>query len=304
MADRTIGSLPRAPDLYDDSLLVIEQQGAAMSLTGEQLKGFARQGVSDYVEAAQTAAKAAQEAVRSVGDSVQQAQSARDDAQTARKGAEAARKAVEDMEVAVDTLPPGSPASVEKTGKDGHVLLQFGLPTGARGPRGNPGSSIRKIERTAGTGAAGTVDTYTVTLTDGSTTTFQVRNGADGKGAGDMLASVYDPGGKAQDVFAYADRLLPVIHAAALASAAWSGSAAPYTQTLAVPGVLADPAAQIIQPVPADAAGLAAWTASGVQCAAQGDGSLTFTAREKPGADIQLQVAVQAARTYEGGTTT
>ena len=31
------------------------------------------------------------------------------------------------------------------------------------------------------------------------------QKGADGKGAGDMLASVYDPKGKAQDVFQYAD---------------------------------------------------------------------------------------------------
>lgn len=304
MADRTIGTLPRAPDLYDDSLLVVEQQGTAQSINGGQIKKFARQGVADYVEAARTAAEAAQEAARGVGDSVQQAQSARDDAQAAREGAEAAQKAIEDMEVSADTLPAGSPASVEKMNKDGHVLLKLGLPTGAQGPQGNPGSSIQKIERTAGTGAAGTVDTYTITLTDGSTTTFQVRNGADGKGAGDMLSSIYDPSGKAQDVFAYADRLLPVIHVQTLASAAWSGSAAPYTQTLAVPGIQADPAAQIIQPVPADAAGLAAWTASGIQCTAQGDGSLTFTAREKPGADIQLQVAVQAAGAYEGGTTT
>ena len=31
------------------------------------------------------------------------------------------------------------------------------------------------------------------------------RKGEDGKGAGDMLASIYDPNGKSQDVFAYAD---------------------------------------------------------------------------------------------------
>ena len=31
------------------------------------------------------------------------------------------------------------------------------------------------------------------------------KKGEDGKGAGDMLASVYDPNGKAQDVFQYAD---------------------------------------------------------------------------------------------------
>ena len=67
------------------------------------------------------------------------------------------------------------------------------------------GSSIQSIERTSGTGASGTTDTYTVTLTNGDTTTFQVYNGKDGSGVGDMTKAVYDPQGKAQDIFAYAD---------------------------------------------------------------------------------------------------
>lgn len=301
MADRTVGSLPLAPDLYDDSLLVIEQQGAALSLSGEQLKKYAREGVAGYVEDAQNAAKAAQDAVKSVGDSVEKAQAARDAAQTAQTGAEAAQKAIEDLEVYADTLPAGEPASVEKTAKDGHVLLRFGLPTGAQGPRGLPGSSIQKIERTSGTGAGGTVDTYTVTLTDGSTTTFQVYNGRDGDGAGDMLSWIYDPQGRLQDIFAYADSLLPVIRTVTLAADAWIGDAAPYSQTVPVPSVLADPTAQLIQPAPT-AESFAAWSATGVLCAAQGDGALTFTAQSVPEADILLHVAIQAARSNtEGG---
>lgn len=298
MADRTVGSLPRAAGLYDDSLLVIEQQGAARSLTGEQLKGFARAGVSDYVEAAQNAAQAAQEAVQSVGDSVAQAQAAETAAKTAQAGAEAAQKAVEDLEVSADTLPAGAPASVEKTAREGHVLLKLGIPQGVQGRTGDPGSSIRKIERTAGTGAAGSVDTYTVTLTDGSTTAFQVRNGADGKGAGDMLASVYDPNGKARDVFAYADGLLPVIRPLTLAADGWEGAAAPYTQTVPVPGVTADETAQVVYIQPKNPA---LWSENGLLCSGQGAGTLTFTAQEAPEADIQVNVAVQAAR--KGGTT-
>ena len=71
--------------------------------------------------------------------------------------------------------------------------------------KGADGSSIQSIERTSGTGAPGTTDTYTVTLTNGDTTTFQVYNGKDGSGSGDMTKAVYDPKGKAQDIFAYAD---------------------------------------------------------------------------------------------------
>lgn len=296
MADRTIGSLPRAAGIYDDSLLVMEQQGAAMSLSGGQIKSFARAGVSDYVEAAQKAAQDALEAVETIGDAVEEAQSARDAAQTAQAGAEAAQKAVEDMEVSVDTLPAGTPASVEKTAREGHVLLKLGIPQGVQGRTGDPGSSIRKIERTAGTGAAGTVDTYTVTLTDGTTTTFQVRNGADGQGAGDMTAEVYDPRGMARDVFAYADALLPVIYVVTLPAEGWEGEDAPFLQSVAVPGVLADPAAQVIHIQPSDRA---LWTECALECTGQGAGTLAFSARDKPGEAVTLLVSVQAAK---GGT--
>lgn len=60
--------------------------------------------------------------------------------------------------------------------------------TGATGPQGPAGTSIKSIERTAGNGAPGTTDTYTITMTDGSTTTFGVYNGANGEGSGDFMA--------------------------------------------------------------------------------------------------------------------
>lgn len=76
---------------------------------------------------------------------------------------------------------------------------------------GAPGVGIRDIRRTSGNGAAGTVDTYAVTLTDGRSYTYQVYNGKDGEGAGDMTAAVYDPQGKKQDVFAYVDEKIKYI---------------------------------------------------------------------------------------------
>ena len=80
---------------------------------------------------------------------------------------------------------------------------------GTDGTDGAPGSSIASIERTDGNGAPGTTDTYTVTLTDGTTSTFQVYNGKDGQGAGDMEASVYDPDGRRTDIFKYVDEHVP-----------------------------------------------------------------------------------------------
>lgn len=50
---------------------------------------------------------------------------------------------------------------------------------------GESGRGIVSIKRTAGTGAAGTTDTYTITYTDSTTSTFNVYNGANGSGGGD-----------------------------------------------------------------------------------------------------------------------
>lgn len=46
---------------------------------------------------------------------------------------------------------------------------------------GADGRGIKSIARTSGNGAAGTVDTYTIAYTDGTTSAFQVRNGTNGK---------------------------------------------------------------------------------------------------------------------------
>ena len=51
---------------------------------------------------------------------------------------------------------------------------------GDPGERGETGAGVQSVERTAGDGSPGTTDTYTITLTDGSTSTFTVYNGADG----------------------------------------------------------------------------------------------------------------------------
>lgn len=258
MADKNIGSLPAASTVDDDSLLVAEQQGQAVKVTGAQFKGFAKQAVRQYVEQAQEAAsdaleasEQALEAVAGIGTAVEdtkankeaaeaaqaaaeqakagaeaaaqgaaeevkeelqglvdQAETAKTGAETAKSGAEAARTAIENMLVEAITLETGQPATVSKSLVDEVVKLTFGLPAGPVGPKGetgDPGSSIDRIERTSGTGAAGTTDTYTIYLTDGKSSTFQVYNGADGIGSGDMLKSIYDPQGMNTDVFKYVD---------------------------------------------------------------------------------------------------
>lgn len=70
---------------------------------------------------------------------------------------------------------------------------------------GFEGIGIQSIELTDGNHAAGTTDTYTITLTDASEYTFTVYNGRNGEGVGDMLAQTYDPDNHATDIFKYAD---------------------------------------------------------------------------------------------------
>lgn len=118
MADSNISSLPQAAQLGDDSLLVAEQQGQAVKVTGAQFKEFGRQAVigqvQGYVDRAEAAADRAVDAV----------------------------SAVTDMTVEAAALASGQDATVTKTIKDGKVDLAFGLPRGEQGipgPAGDPG---------------------------------------------------------------------------------------------------------------------------------------------------------------------
>lgn len=57
MADKTVGELPAAQYLHNDSLFVVEQQGVAMKLTGRQIKLTATGGIPDGGTAGQVLAK-------------------------------------------------------------------------------------------------------------------------------------------------------------------------------------------------------------------------------------------------------
>lgn len=87
MADRTIGELPVASQLDDESLLVVEQQAQAKSIKGRLVKEFAQASVYRYVESAKSAAE---DAAQSASSS---AESAEDAAYSALKAAESAKSA-------------------------------------------------------------------------------------------------------------------------------------------------------------------------------------------------------------------
>ena len=121
------------------------------------------------------------------------------------------------LSITITTLPAGQDALVEYNAITG--VLHFSIPqgdtgpkgdtgdtgpkgdtgdtgpkgdTGDTGPKGDTGTSITSVTRTSGNGAPGTTDTYTITFSDTSNSTFQVYNGANGSGSGDMEKSTYD----------------------------------------------------------------------------------------------------------------
>lgn len=199
---------------------------------------------AETAQKAAEAAKADAESAKTAAESSATSSAASaTDASTSATAAANARDAILNMIVSAITLDTGEPATVEKSVVDDVFKLTFGLPRGEKGEVGSPGRGITSITLKSGTHAAGTVDTYTITFTDNTTYDFQVTNGAngfsptittsksgkvttvtvvdangtqsfeindgaDGQGSGDMQASIYDPTGKAQDIFDYADTKL------------------------------------------------------------------------------------------------
>ena len=147
----------------------------------------ASQSASDASGSATAAAGSATTASQAASN----AQSAQTLAETAKAGAEAARDAIVNMLVEAITLETGQPATVSKSLVDQVYKLTFGLPkgkTGATGATGPQGVSVENIQLTSGNHAPGTTDTYTITLSNDSTFQFTVYNGANGAGAGDLMA--------------------------------------------------------------------------------------------------------------------
>lgn len=96
MADKQISSLPAATSVDDNSLFVVEQQGAAMSASGALWKGFAVQAVQPYANnASASATAAANSATQAANSAAAAAQSATEAGNSAESAAESAETAQE-----------------------------------------------------------------------------------------------------------------------------------------------------------------------------------------------------------------
>ena len=88
----------------------------------------------------------------------------------------------------------GSDPSVTNVGTSAAAVLNFVIPKGDKGDKGetgdtgDTGTGISGITLTSGNHAPGTTDTYTVEFTNGEEFSFQVYNGTNGTGAGDLMS--------------------------------------------------------------------------------------------------------------------
>lgn len=86
---------------------------------------------------------------------------------------------------------------------------------------------------------------------------------------------------------AYVDSKKPKAHSVVLSSSGWSSN----TQTVSVPGILADETKQLIQPIAASSS-KEAYEEAGVSCTAQAANSLTFTCSEVPATNLTVYIVI------------
>ena len=95
--------------------------------------------------------------------------------------------------IQIGTVTSGEVPSVTRTGTNENPVLNFVLEKGEKGDKGNTGDTgatgngIASITKTS---TSGLVDTYTITYTDNTTSTFEVTNGEDGEVTQEQLDKV------------------------------------------------------------------------------------------------------------------
>ena len=206
-----------APDPYDDWLEQLEQIAAETTEQADRAENEADrsgqeadragqeadraeaavQDAETYANAASDSATAAAGSSSDAYGSAQAADGYAQAAEDARDAAQASQAAIEGMDADATTLAPGSDATATFDGQ----TLHFGIPrgdtgatgpvgpTGPQGPTGPTGATGNGISSVTKTGTSGLVDTYTITFTDGSTTTFEVTNGEDGTVTPEQMAA-------------------------------------------------------------------------------------------------------------------
>lgn len=153
--------------------------------------------------------RASAETVRESGEAARKsAETGRMSAETARANAESTRQASEAARVSAEKSRASAETARQSAESARNVWEAYdAAKTYVPGNKVSFGGSSY-VCTAATTGHAPTDTAYWLLI---------AQKGADGKGAGDMLASVYDPKGKKQDVFQYADTKASAAQSAAAA---------------------------------------------------------------------------------------
>ena len=271
MADKTIGDLTQAASIGGEDLFVLEQGGEAKKLQGSQLIDYVTMNVIsvtvETLPAGSQATATYNEATGTLSLGIPQGEQGNiGPANT----------------LTIGTVTSGAEASATITGEAPNQVLNLVLQQGEQGDAAPTitGITIRQSDYH-----------MIVTLSDGTSYDAGYCRGASGAGTGDMIASIYDPHGKAQDVYAYTDDSVSAAKPKSVPVTLTASGWVDRVQTVAISGVLADETAQLIQPVPA-LTSQAAYIESGILCTGQAENSLTFTATTAPTDDLTVYVVI------------
>ena len=221
MADKAISDLTQATQITNEDLFVLQQGGTAKKLKGATLLDFVTLSVVSVtvttLPAGSLATATYDKSTGTLALGIPQGS----------KGDAGATGATGPANVlTIGSVTSGKVASATITGEAPNQVLNLVLEKGEQGeqgkqgiqgeqgkqgiqgeigPQGNPGADAPTI-----TGITIRQSDYhlIVTLSNGTSYDAGYCRGASGAGTGDMLASVYDPQNKHQDIFAYIDNAI------------------------------------------------------------------------------------------------
>ena len=239
MADKAITDLPQALQITNKDQFVLEQGGKAKRLEGETLLKFVTLSVVSVtvttLPAGSSATATYDKSTGTLALGIPQGSKGDTGAtgatgatgpqgeqgiqgETGATGATGPQGPVGPANVlTIGSVTSGKVASATITGEAPNQVLNLVLEKGEQGeqgkqgiqgeigPQGNPGADAPTI-----TGITIRQSDYhlIVTMSDGTSYDAGYCRGASGAGTGDMLASVYDPNNKHQDIFAYVDNAI------------------------------------------------------------------------------------------------
>lgn len=248
MADKAISDLTQATQITEEDLFVLQQGGIAKSLKGKTLLKFVTLSVVNVtvttLPAGSSATATYDKSTGTLALGIPQGEKGATgdtgatgatgpqgeqgvQGETGATGATGPQGPVGPANVlTIGSVTSGKVASATITGEAPNQVLNLVLEkgdkgetgdigpqgktgdtgeTGPQGPQGNPGADAPTI-----TGITIRQSDYhlIVTMSDGTSYDAGYCRGASGAGTGDMLASVYDPNNKHQDIFAYVDNAI------------------------------------------------------------------------------------------------